>query len=252
MSRTVSRRLTVLGAAAAGAVLFSVAGCSPDAAGKSVSEVSPSVSAEAETESQAATALPEQRTVTTDAGVAVTIAGESVVLGDPTAATRVLVYQDLACPHCKSLHDVIGDDVLTWAAGDSVAVEIVTVDYLGRGPADFSTEAANLLATVAAHDPASWLEVQEAIFAAQADAPSGAALAQIAVDAGADLDDAALGDFDAQAYDAFVDAATAAAMAAGIDGIPQVFVDRAPVRGADYAAWGEAIRAAVEASVTGG
>lgn len=259
MSPTLSRRLVAQGAIAAGVALITLTGCAPESADKNVSEVTASASASASdgatggaTDGATTSGLPEQVTVTTDDGVDVTITGSSVVLGDPAAPTQVVVYQDLACPHCKSLHDVIGTDLLTWAKSGSVAVKVITVDFLGRSSTDFSTEAANLLATVAAHDPASWIAVQDALFAAQGDAPSGAELAQLADDAGAELDAAAVEGFHEQAYDAFVDASTETALDAGIQSIPQVFVDGEAVTGADYEAWGEAIRAAVEASVNGG
>lgn len=255
MSPTVTRRLTALSAVAAGVALLSVAGCSAELAGKNATAVTASASAEVTsgTDSEGPSAgLPEQVTVRTADGVDLSVAGESVLLGNAAATTRVLVYQDLACPHCKSLHDLIGTDLVAWAQSGDVVVEIVTVDFLGGSPEDFSTQAANLLATVAAHDPASWIAVQDAIYAAQGDSPSDASLARLAVDAGAALDSAAVEDFHGQAYDSFVDAATEAALEAGVESIPQVFVDGEPVRGADYEAWGQAVRAAVEASVNGG
>ncbi|SDC56578.1 Protein-disulfide isomerase [Sanguibacter gelidistatuariae] len=259
MFATVSRRLPVLGAAVTGAVLLSVVGCSADPAGKNASEVTASASAEASespdgtaTDVARASGLPTQGTFTTTEGVPLTITGESIILGEVTAPTRVLIYQDMACPHCNSLHGVLGGDLVTWASGGDVAIEIVTVDFLGQSSKDFSTAAANLLATVAAHDPASWIVVQDAIFEAQADAPSPTELAQFALDAGSHLDDAALAAYTARAYDPFVDAATDAAFASGIQSVPQVFVDGVPVRGDSYEAWGQAVRDAVEASVNGG
>lgn len=267
MSPSFSRRLAVLPAVAAGAAMI-LGGCSADLAGKSASEVSGSAATDNSTDSPTdtpsdtpsddtgsggtTTGLPDEVTVTTTEGVPLTVTGSSVILGEKTAPTRVLVYQDLACPHCNTLHGVLGGDLVTWAGGSDVAIEIITVDFLGQSSRDFSTMAANLLATVAAHDPASWIVVQDAIFAAQADKPSADELAQIATGAGADLDDAALAAFSGQAYDAFVDAATGAAFAAGIQSIPQVFVDGEPVRGDTYEAWGQAVRDAVEASVNGG
>lgn len=255
----VSRRTRLAGAVATGVALLAVAGCSSEVAEKTSSAVSPSGSGSSGSAEPSGTAtsgasssgLPERQNVMTQDGIAVTVGRSSITLGDVDAATRVLVYQDLACPHCKSLHDALGEDLVGWAAEGSVAVEFVTVDFLGRSQDDFSTQAANLLATVAAHDPASWILVQDAIFAAQPEQPSGAELASLAVSAGAALDDAALADFEDQVYDAFVDASTDAALDAGVQGIPQLFVDGDPVTGATYDEWAQAVRDAVTAS-TGG
>lgn len=178
----------------------------------------------------------------------VTVGASSVVLGSPEATQRVHIYQDLTCPHCQELHDVMADDVRQWAAGDDVAVEYTVVDYLGpRTTHGFSTRGAGLLALVADVDPAAWPAVQEALFAIQPSATTEEigddVLLGAARDAGADIGEVDEGDI--ASYRPWVEETTAQAAAAGVNFIPQVFVGGELVGGETHEETAALVRAAV-------
>lgn len=182
----------------------------------------------------------------------VAVTDTSVILGDEDASTQVLVFQDMACPHCRSMHETIGEDLREWALGGDVSVEIVTVDFLSQGSSSLSTQAANLLATVAANESGAWPDVQDALFEAQDDQLDDDGYLSLARDAGADLSDDAEEDFTDQADDGFVDAARDDAQSAGVTSVPSIYVDGVQVDGTTYADIRDALVDAVEESIEAG
>lgn len=193
-----------------------------------------------------------QRTPATATTGAVTVTSTSVVLGDPDAPERVVVYSDLSCPHCQVLHGLMADDVERWAAGSDVAVELVTVDYLSpRTTHEFSLLGANLLALVADTSPEAWPAVQSALFDRQPTSTTAPALSvdelvEVAEGAGATLDDDASERLAQLAYSGWVEGVTASAAAAGVTSIPQVFVDGTQVSGESHEETAALVRAAVD------
>lgn len=192
-----------------------------------------------------------QQTPTAATTGAVTVTSTSVVLGDPDAPERVVVYSDLSCPHCKVLHGLMADDIDRWAAGSDVAVELVTVDYLSpRTTHEFSLLGANLLALVAEDSPEAWPAVQAALYDLQPGSTTDAALSvedlvAVAEDAGATLEDDAADRLAQLAYSGWVESVTGSAAAAGVTSIPQVFVDGAQVSGESHEETAALVRAAV-------
>lgn len=200
--------------------------------------------------SEDATTPEGQRSPATGTTGQVTVTETSVILGDPDAAQRVHVYQDLSCPHCRQLHAVMATDVADWAAGADVAVEFTVVDYLGpRTTHAFSTRGANLLALVADVDPEAWPAVQEALLEMQPTSTtvevSDEQLVTVAREAGAELDDHDLAAVEHLAYADWVAAATERAAAAGISYIPQVWIGGELVEGASHEETAELVRQAV-------
>ncbi len=196
------------------------------------------------------TPTAEQRAPAEGTTGTVTVTDSSVVLGDPDAPERVHIYQDLNCPHCQVLHGVMAEDVAEWAQGGEVAVEITVVDYLGpRTTHAFSTRGANLLALVADVDPEAWPAVQDALLAMQPSTTTEEVTTEDLVEtvrtAGAELDDDDIAAQEGLAYTAWVDAATAAAAAAGVNYIPQVWVDGELVGGESHDETAELVRQAV-------
>lgn len=178
--------------------------------------------------------------------VQVTLTETSVVLGNPDAEQRVHVYQDLNCPHCQVLHGLMGPDVERWSAGEDVAVEVTVVDYLGpRTSHGFSTRGAQLLALVAEADPAAWPAVQDALLERQPPTTTAEVTDEdlLAAAAGADIGEVDAADL--AEYGPFVARATAEAAAAGVNFIPQVFVDGELVGGSSHEETVELVRAAL-------
>lgn len=181
----------------------------------------------------------------------VTVTATSVVLGDVEAPRRVLVYSDLACPHCQVLHTIMASDVERWSAGSDVAVELVTVDYLSpRTTHQFSTRGANLLALVADESPAAWPAVLSALFEAQPtsttdDALSTDDLLTLADGAGATLGAGAADAVEQLAFSGWVDGVTAEAATAGVRSIPRVLVDGTEVAGSTHEETARMVREAL-------
>lgn len=189
---------------------------------------------------------PEAPTGEAASAERVTLNPTSVTLGSPQAEQQIHVYQDLNCPHCHQLHDIMADDVDRWVQGDEVAVEVTVVDYLGpRTSHRFSTRGAQLLALVADVDPGAWQATQDALLAMQPSTTTEE-ISDEALFAAADI--AELGDAgpeDLADYADQVSAATAEAADAGVDYIPQVFVDGELIAGESHEETAELVRDAL-------
>ena len=222
------------------------------AAGCSGGSSSPTPSGTA-TASASATATPsaDQRTPATGTTGTVTVTDTGVVLGDPEAPERVVIYSDLACSHCKTLNGFMEADVARWSEGTDVAVEIVMVDFLGpRTAHDISMRGANLLALVADESPEAWPAVKHALYAVQptdasADPMTAQELVDLATEAGATLGDDAVETLDSLAYSAWVQSTTEKVAESGITAIPQVCVDNELVSGSTHEETAAAVRTAV-------
>jgi len=239
MSRSAISRRPRTGLVAAAVAALLLAGCG-------AAEDSP----QEPTSTGTTAAATAQRTPATGTTGDVTVTESSVILGDPDAPERVHVYQDLNCPHCQQLHGLMAGDVAQWAQGSDVAVEVTVVDYLGpRTTHAFSTRGANLLALVADVDPEAWPAVQDALLDMQPSTTTeeitDEQLVAAAREAGADLDDADVAALESLAYSDWVDAATAQAAAAGVNYIPQVWVDGELVGGETHEQTLELVREAV-------
>lgn len=196
-------------------------------------------------------AAMEQRTPAPGTTGNVTVTDDSVIIGNPDAAMTLTVYFDLQCPHCLDLHGFMAEDTAKWAAGDQVAVEYVAVNYLGpRTTHNFSGRGANLLALVADVNPEAWPAVLDQLFlikpAATTDTVTDAQLVAAAEAGGVTLSAEDIAALEDMAYEAWVAGATADAAAAGVNFIPQVWMDGAMLPGATSEEMAESARQAVE------
>ncbi|MDO5494586.1 MAG: thioredoxin domain-containing protein [bacterium] len=179
-----------------------------------------------------------------------TVDGTAVIVGNPDAEERIEIYMDFFCPHCVQLHALMHNDVGLWTGGDDVAVAYHVVDYLGpRTTHIYSARAANLLAYVADTDPASYLAVMDALLENKPETTTEEVtdeqLLELAREAGATLGDDAATALAELSYYRWVEQSTQDAAAAGITGIPQVWVDGARVAGEEHEQTAELVRQAV-------
>lgn len=200
-------------------------------------------------ETEAAPAV-EQLTPAAGTTGSVTVTDDSVILGNPDAPDKATIYFDLMCPHCQVLHGVMAADVDGWIAGTDVAVEYVAVNYLGpRTTHDFSGRGANLLALVADKYPEQWKSVLDALFAMQpgttTDVITDEDLTAAAATGGVTLTDEDLAAVTGMAYSDWVETATADAAAAGVNFIPQVWIDGALVGGETHEETAQMVRDAL-------
>ncbi len=227
---------------------FGLGACAPVST-DTATESAPASATAAPTEA-ATFSLGEQRSPAQATTGNVTVSANSVIVGNPDAAKRIQIYIDMQCPHCQTLHGVMADDKAGWAAGSDVAVEYTVVDYLGpRTTHGYSFRAANLLALIADKDPASWPAAMQALLDNQppttTDTVSDHDLFDTAVAAGANLSDADLAAMAELNYYEWVQSATSVAAAAGVNYIPQVWIDGAQVVGADHEETAKLVREAV-------
>ncbi|HZK06151.1 MAG TPA: thioredoxin domain-containing protein [Actinomycetaceae bacterium] len=247
-----SRGRVAAAASAALAAALLATGCGGDGNGTDLT-AAPTEAPAGPTESEGFTVTADQRAPAQGTTGNVTVTESSVIIGDPDAPEKVHIYIDLNCPHCHMLHDEMAADTAAWAEGSDVAVEYTVVDYLcPRTTHLYSSRGANLLALVADVDPESWLAVQDALLAGQpastTDQVTTEWLIETARDAGATLDDDDIAAQEQLAYTDWVQGATAEAAAAGVNFIPQVWIDGAQVTGESHEETAQLVREAVAAA----
>lgn len=153
-----------------------------------------------------------------------------LVVGDASAPTEIVIYEDPQCPVCAQLEDAVGEPLADAVEAGEVRVEYRVVSFLDNASTnDYSSRAANVLA--ATYDVAgaeAFAELHETLFAEQT--PEGGPgheddqLVEYAVAAGAD--EAEIRPLvEGGAYDQWVENATDAMSRNGVNGTPTVFVD---------------------------
>lgn len=152
-----------------------------------------------------------------------------VTIGDPDAPHQVVIYEDFLCPFCGELESATRADLTQAAADGKVYVEYRPFVLLDRiGP--YSEEATNAFAVVLdAAGPEVAKEFHDVLYTNQpaedADPfPSDDELVEWAVEAGATEADVRPG-IEGMAQQDWVDAATQAALDAGVQGTPTVLLD---------------------------
>lgn len=177
------------------------------------------ISSTRDTTGEAPDATPEQAT-----------ADYGLVVGEPDAATEVVVYEDPQCPNCAQLEAEVADDLATAVDDGEVRVEYRIVSFLDQASTnDYSSRAANVL--VAAYDVAG-PEVFEALHRTlfEEQTPEGGPghsddqLVDYAVDAGAEESEIRPLVEDGT-YRQWLENATDAMSRNGVTGTPTVFVD---------------------------
>jgi protein-disulfide isomerase len=160
-----------------------------------------------------------------------------IAVGD--GPVTVAIYFDYLCPACGAFEEANGEELDRLLAEGAVTVElrpIAFLDHLSDGT-EYSTRAANALATVADGAPEHAWALHRALYAAQpAEGGPGltdAELEELAVEAGAPADVAAT--FAERRFDDWVAERTKRAFADGIEGTPTIVVDGEIFTGDPYA-----------------
>ncbi|GAB2605356.1 DsbA family protein [Pseudactinotalea suaedae] len=144
-------------------------------------------------------------------------------------ATEVQVYIDFICPVCGSYDEVNRDDIRTMLTEGEATVVFHPLNYLDQQSmgTNYSTRAANALATVSTDAPEVALDFLEALFDNQpaegTEGLSDAEMAAIAVEVGVPQEVADT--FAAGTYSEWVAVASDQAREDGVTGTPTTFLD---------------------------
>ncbi|MFY1699862.1 MULTISPECIES: DsbA family protein [unclassified Solwaraspora] len=182
--------------------------------------------------------------VATDADAAqrpssATAAG-SLTIGDPAAPVELEVFLDYMCPFCGRFERANGDDVARLVAQGTVRLQLYPLSFLDEASAgsEYSTRAANAVATVADRAPEQLLAFHQALFEQQpaegTEGLSDDAIAALARDVGVPA--AVVATFDDRRFVSWTAAATEQAFASGISGTPTVRIDGTTFTGDLYTA----------------
>lgn len=164
----------------------------------------------------------------TSLGATPVAAGDaSLLMGDADAPVKVVIYEDFLCPYCRELEGSTREFLQENAAAGKVQVEFRPFNLLTGFP--YSGKVLNAWAAVLQHaGPEEALELHDILFDEQpyeqtSSEVSDETIAGWVEQAGADTDAVreAMKTRDA----AFFEASTRAAMDAGIEGTPTVFID---------------------------
>lgn len=201
--------------------------CAPGES-SSASETSESESASASSTTSSAAAADVASAI---GNHPVTVTSEAIIVGDPEATNIVKIYEDFNCPHCVELHKVLSEDgsIDRWIE-EGAAVEIIPVNYLGpRTTHDFSGRAAAALNLVATKYPDKLGDAQAALFNIRPETTttelSDSDIMDALEKAGVELtaaDGAALAGGE---HADWVNGVTESAAKAGVNYIPQVWVN---------------------------
>lgn len=147
-----------------------------------------------------------------------------LVVGQDSAAQKVVIYEDFLCPGCGDLESAISDKVTSGTEGGAASVEYRPVNWLGT---DYSNNAAQAFwAVLEQKGPEVARTFHDALFAAQpsegGDLPGESWIADQAGEAGADRD-AVLKALKDDTYEGLVKKATSNARAHGLRSTPTVY-----------------------------
>lgn len=157
-----------------------------------------------------------------------------LVIGEPDAPRKVVVYEDFLCPFCGQLEQTAGDRLDAAVEAGDVSVEYRTLGFLER-TSDYSPESANAFAVVLdAAGPEVAKSFHDLLFDNQPSEegpfPDKDDLVALAVEAGATESDVRPGIED-MAFEGWVDAANDAASQEGVNSTPTVLIDGEPAAG---------------------
>lgn len=168
-----------------------------------------------------------------DPAVAVSAGAGSVVVGEPTARVKVVIYEDFQCPYCRQLEDQTRDFLRENAAAGKVQVEYRPVNLLTD--LAYSANGLNAFAAVLAHStPQAALKLHDLLYDNQ---PYESDSADVSASDIAALVKKAGGENSAVSTalktqdDAFFTAADAVMQEKGIQGTPTVYVNGTAVTG---------------------
>lgn len=153
----------------------------------------------------------------------------SIPVGSDDAAVTVDLYYDYMCPACGAFEAANGEELTGLVEDGTVRVELHPMNFLDptSNGTDYSTRAANAIATVADAAPGAVWDFHSALYANQpeegTEGLSDAEIAGIAEDVGVPAD--VVDRFADRTFEAWVDSMNAAANQDGVTGTPTVLVD---------------------------
>lgn len=104
----------------------------------------------------------DSSTPSSDSKVATTAGPGSVIVGPPTAPTKVVIYEDFQCPYCRQLENSTRDFLRQNAAAGKVRVEYHPIDLLRSA---YGERGMNAFAAVLAHGtPAAALALHDLLY----------------------------------------------------------------------------------------
>ncbi len=157
-----------------------------------------------------------------------------LLLGEPDAPKKIVVYEDFLCPFCGQLELTVRDQLDAAVEAGEVSVEYRPLGFLERID-DYSPESANAFAVVLDESgPEVAKDFHDLLFDNQPSEegpfPDADGLVDLAVEAGATEADVRPGIED-MTFEGWVDAANDAASQEGVNSTPSVFVDGQLVEG---------------------
>lgn len=152
-----------------------------------------------------------------------------IPVGDADAPVTVDIYLDYMCPACGMFEKANGGELNRLVEVGTAQVELHPISFLDRfsSGTEYSTRAANAVATVADQAPDAVWAFNDALYANQpAEGSSGLSddeIAEIATDAG--VPDAVVDTFTDRRFEGWVVDSTKAAFDSGVEGTPTVRID---------------------------
>ena len=177
----------------------------------------------------------------------------SVPVGSDDAPVTVSIYFDYMCPACGAFEEANSAELDRMIEDEEALVELRPISFLDRTSqgTEFSTRAANALATVTAESPEHAWAFHQGMFADQPQEGSGGLndgqIAEIAREAG--VPDEVTDMFEDRTYEPWVVQATETAFDSGVEGTPTILIDGETFTGDPYTTGplSEAVRAAADA-----
>jgi protein-disulfide isomerase len=180
----------------------------------------------------------DQSTSTAMVTPATATAQGALVVGRPGAPVQVDLYLDYMCPFCGRFERANGGELDRMVADGTVALKLYPLAFLDKASngAQYSTRAANAIATVADRAPDKVLALNNALFAHQpAEGSRGLSdetIAKLANDIGVPQD--VVTAFTDGVFEPWVAASTASVFDTGITGTPTVKINGQVFKGDLY------------------
>ncbi|MFC4062227.1 DsbA family protein [Planomonospora corallina] len=163
------------------------------------------------------------------AAPAIATAGGALAVGDAAAPVKLEVYLDYMCPFCGRFEQANSAELDRMLAEGTARLELYPMSFLDKmsSGTEYSTRAANAVATVADRAPGRVMAFNTALFANQpeegSDGLTDAEIAELA--RGAGVPQGVVDLFDDRIFESWVATSTTAVFETGIQGTPTVKVD---------------------------
>lgn len=162
----------------------------------------------------------------------------SIAVGEPDAPVTVSIYFDYICPACGAFEEANSAELDRMVEEGEANVELRPISFLDSTSqgTEFSTRAANALATVTAESPEHVWAFHQGMFANQPQEGTGGLndgqIAEIAREAG--VPDEVTDMFEDRTYEPWVADVTEKAFDSGVEGTPTILIDGETFTGDPY------------------